>query len=69
MPLRFQKKYEIIAVQIELREKIMYIVRNMITDQRVNNMTFETITAALQWRMSMGRTFMGETWVDFAEAK
>jgi len=57
------------SVQIELREKIMYIVRNMINDQRVNNMTFETITAALQWRMSMGRTFMGETWVDFAEAK
>lgn len=47
----------------------MYIVRNMITDQRVNNMTFETITAALKWRMSMGRTFMGETWVDFVEAK
>lgn len=58
------------VVQIEMREKIMkyvYYVRNMITDQRVNDMTFDTMSAALAWRMCMGRSFMSETWVDYKE--
>lgn len=45
----------------------MYFIRNMINDARVNDKTFETMTAALAWRMSMGRTFMSETWVDYKE--
>lgn len=47
----------------------MYFIRNMINDARVNDMTFDTMTAALAWRMSMGRTFMSETWVDYKEVK
>jgi hypothetical protein len=46
----------------------MYVIRYMSNDEAVNAITFETATAALAWRMSMGRTFMGETWVDFTEA-
>ena len=45
----------------------VYFVRNMINDQRVNDMTFDSMTAALAWRMSMGRSFMNETWVDYKE--
>jgi len=45
----------------------MYVIRYMSNDEAVNAMTFESAPAALSWRMSMGRTFMSETWVDYKE--
>lgn len=46
----------------------MYVIRYMSNDEAVNAQTFETATAALAWRMSMGRSFMSATWVDYVEA-
>jgi hypothetical protein len=56
-----------VVLNREEREKNMYVIRYMSNDEAVNAMTFESAPAALSWRMSMGRTFMGETWVDYKE--
>jgi len=58
-----------VVLNREEREKNMYVIRYMSNDEAVNAITFETATAALSWRMSMGRTFMSETWVDYKEVK
>ncbi len=46
----------------------MYVIRYMSNDEAVNAQTFETATADLAWRMSMGRSFMSATWVDYVAA-
>lgn len=57
-----------VVLNREEREKNMYVIRYMSNDKAVNAQSFETATAALAWRMSMGRSFMSDTWVDYVEA-
>ncbi len=47
---------------------IPFLIIHGTNDEAVNAQTFETATAALAWRMSMGRSFMSDTWVDYVEA-
>jgi len=57
------------AVQIELREKVMikYVLRNVVNDQLINCEMFDTMVDALNYRMTYLERDVA--WVDQVEVK
>jgi len=57
------------AVQIELREKVMikYVLRNVVNDQLINCEMFDTMVDALNYRMNYLERDVA--WVDQVEVK
>ena len=67
--LSFEEKYEIMAVQIELREKVMirYVLRSLATNQLINACEFGTARDAMWYRDEYLER--GTAWVDQVEVK